>query len=186
MNLTKILTALTAAAILATSASAVTITVAYTADIVATQPANNGDDVLLAWAQASVNTYNASQFTSLPSVPSLGIKTSAGGTSGGQFDFTSGTTSITLALTAGNYMLVSWGGSSLPIGNGTADMLYYIQDAGTYTFTNNGVATGGLSSLHHFGTITPSNETTVPDSGTTLMLLGGVLIGLVAVRRFLR
>ena len=44
----------------------------------------------------------------------------------------------------------------------------------------------GTSTDNTTTVINPGNEPTVPDSGTTLMLLGGALIGLVAVRRFLR
>jgi hypothetical protein len=72
------------------------------------------------------------------------------------------------------------------VGNGGGDPDHFIwqveQDelSGTWSYTRGNTGGGGLSNLKLY---TAGTGTSVPDAGTTLVLLGGSLIGLGALRR---
>ncbi len=171
------------AGLFATTASAVPILVSYTAQV-PLQPSNNGDATFLTWAQNSVAAYNVAFSASLPSVSAQTIKLSQGDANPYGQVFGSSTTSITLNVTGMSYLALSWGGSSLPAGNGNADILYYINGTtGNVTFSNTGFATGGLSSVHVYDFRTPPPNTTgVPDGGSAVLMFGLSLAGLAFAR----
>lgn len=164
---------------LAMTAHATPVLVAYTNQI-PTQPGDNGLQTIEDWAKASVVTYNTLNNPDLPAVPDALPSVITPGDAnpfGPVFDGTF--KSITLDLTGyTGYLVMSWGGSQLDVGNGTAEFLYYVSGEGSVLFTNNSpLAKGGLSSIHYWGT------TSVPDGGTTAVLLGLALVGLSFVAR---
>jgi hypothetical protein len=169
----------------ALTAGATPLQVAY--GPVNTQPSNNGVATLTTWATNAIATYNANNYPGapLPALGTLQFQITPSGPANGSppagwpTSFpASTTTSITLPLGGFQYIILSWGGSTLPDDNGTADYLYYIGGtSGNFTFTQPDGANGGLSGISVFGT------RTVPDGGATVALLGLGLVGLVAFRR---
>jgi hypothetical protein len=184
-------TLLGAAAVLAfcSSAQAVAIHIAYTPSI-PTQATTNGDAALATWASESIATYNASNNPDLPALPTTGFKVEQGGAGPAGFTFGSDVESITLGLSANSYLILSFGGSNLNVGNGNAENLYFITSTGFYDFTNEPNASGGLSSIHFFGNPgdlpTPGTGPRVPDGGLTIAMLGFGLIGMCVLRRTLK
>ena len=172
------------------SVHAVAIHLAYTAAI-PTQADNNGAGSLATWASQSIATYNLTN-TDLPALPASGFTVTQGGSGPPGFTFGDNVESITLGVPANTYLILSFGGSNLNVGNGNAENLYFIDTTGFYTFLNEPNASGGLSSIHFYGNpsavpipggpVPPS----VPDGGSTLALLGGALVGLAALRRLLK
>jgi hypothetical protein len=189
LNMRLFKTTLCAAGLLAlcSTAQAVAIHIAYTSAI-PTQGVNNGDATLAAWATASIATYNAANNPDLPALPATGFTVLQGGSGPSGFTFGANVESITLGLPVNSYLILSWGGSNLNVGNGNAENLYFINSTGSYTFQNEPNASGGLSSLHFYGnpgdvpipgTPTPG----VPDGGSTIALLGSGLVALALIRR---
>lgn len=170
------------------AASAAPILIAYTPAI-PNQPGDNGFSTLNDWTKLVVNTYNSNNGTTLPAPPDETAKYVPGNAvpfntpANGTFD--GNTKSITLNVTGLNYILLSWGGGNNigTGGNGTLELLYYINgQTGPWTFSN-APATGGLSSIHVYGG-TPPNTTGVPDGGSTAVMLALGLVGLaLGVRR---
>ena len=185
MKIKALLSLALISAILAAKAGASQIQVAYSS-YVQTQVGENGDSFLKAWADQSVLAYNAASGAPgapLPAIPALTLKVDPNGSSNPGFDFGEGIFSKTLSLIGNTYIIMSWGGSQLTVGNGTADILYYITSSGNYTFTNGSptIATGGLSSIHVYGG--GNNSTTVPDGGASVLMLGTALTLLAVIRR---
>lgn len=171
------------------SAKALPIQVAY--DPVLTQPSNNGIGTLTTWATNAIATYNANSYAGAP-LPDLGafafqiLPTGDANSStipaGWPTSFPASTTmSITLPLGGYNYLILSWGGSQIPQDRGTADFLYYIGGtSGNVTFNRPDLAGGGLSGVTVFGGSTPPS---VPDGGSSALLLGAGLVGVGLLRR---
>jgi hypothetical protein len=158
------------------------------------QPTDSGKGTLEAWLLGLVNNYNANFDPDLPA-PGLeefrnindGVDHSPGG------DFPAfGLNVVTLNIPVGGYeyLVLHWGGPAAPCGTHEkcADPNYqaiYIGDPGAATFyTASNLNDGhGLSS---YGLYNPVQKDQVPDGGMTLTLLGGVLVGLGALRRRVR
>jgi hypothetical protein len=182
----KLISLCLATALWSTSAHAVSsaIQIAYTP--VTTQPDNNGDDTLAAWASGAITTYNNlyNAGPDLPALPALAFKVNPGDPTPVGFTFGFGVTSISLNLTGNTYIILGWGGTDIPNDSGTAINLYYIPTSDTYDFTAQPNASGGLSSIHVYGGGTPGDS--VPDAGATIALLSIGLAGIEAARRKLR
>ena len=160
---------------------------------VMTQPSNYGDGTVATWALNSIATFNTMGYEGAPLPTSLGstsLRINQGDANplGGVFGDSA--YSITLDLSGYNYIVLSWGGSKIPGDRGTADYLYYVNGANSWTFfdshvgaTGNGtaaLANGGLSSVTVYGT--PSK---VSDAVETvgLLVLGLLVLGMPMLRR---
>ncbi len=195
-RVTKLATAVVVAALwIAPFAKANPIQVAYSP--VLTQTSSDGDSQILAWATASIGTYNSGALPGsplpgapLPAIGTLTFKVSQGVASGHglNWDFGPNVFSKTIDLTGfTGYIELSWGGSALPVGNGTADYLYYVNGVGSWTFydTHSGatgdgsaaLANGGLSGVRVYGNFR------VPEGGLTVAFVGLGLLGLFGLRR---
>ena len=182
--------ALVALGLWASTANALPLKIAY--DPVKTQPNNNGDATLKNWATASIDAYIANQYPGYQQLPDLGdlefkITKGGGGDIGpipaGWPGFGSNVSQITLPLGAFQYVILSWGGTSIPGDHGTADILYYIGGtSGNYTFTREN-ARGGLSGVSVFGRVPTPGPHSAPDAGGSAGLLGLSLLTLAALRR---
>lgn len=166
------------------TAQAVPIKIAY--GPIETQAANSGDQAMVDWATAAIAAFNAHPYEGapLPELGSLAFKVSQDGVefgvvpAGWPSGFADDLASITLPLGGYDYIILSWGGSRLPVGNGNAEYLYYIGGSiGDYTFNRPEGARGGLSHYNVYG------ARSVPDSGATVGLLGLGLIGFALLRR---
>jgi hypothetical protein len=178
------MTAAVFSTISATEIWAVPMAVQLGYDPVLTQPANNGDATLAAWAAAAINSYNA-DFNSgpdLPALPAWGFNANQGGAAAAGFSFDRGAKNPSFFLPANSYVILNWGGSN--IDNGTLSTLFYIPTTDEYTFTASSNAKGGLSSIHVYGA--PPTGPDVPDSGSSLTLVGVALLSLEALRRRLK
>lgn len=170
------------------SARAIPIQIVY--GPVFTQPSNNGIGTLTTWATDAIATYNSNNYAGAP-LPGLGsfqfqvlptgVSNSSTIPAGWPTGYAPSTTqSLTVPLGGYDYIILSWGGSKIPQDRGTADYLYYIGgSSGDFTFTRPDLAGGGLSGVTLFGYTPP----TVPDGGSTALLLGGSLIGIGVLRR---
>src|SRR5699024_7970843 len=138
----------------------------------------------------SIATYNANNNPDLPSLHATGYWVAPGGSCPTGFTFASNVEKITLGLSAHSYLILSFGGSNLNVGNGNAESLYFITSTGCYDFTNEPNASGGLSSIHFYGNPnelpTPGSNPRVPDGGSSLAMLGAGLIAMAGVRRALK
>ncbi|MDQ8197937.1 VPDSG-CTERM sorting domain-containing protein [Pelagicoccus enzymogenes] len=82
----------------------------------------------------------------------------------------------TIDLTGILFLTYHFGGGQ---GGGILVALYNNGMTGDYTVPANLYGSGGISTVYGWGTRTP-----VPDSGTTLALLGAALLGVIGFRRF--
>jgi hypothetical protein len=135
-----------------------------------------GDGTVFSWLSSDITAYNTLTGFSLPAPTELPsgspfVKISSGFSS-------SGANSITLNGTY-DYIFLHWGGQG-----GGWGQAYYIGDLiGTFSFNpppGGNPAVGGLSFYSLYG------PTTVPDGGTTAILLGGALTVVGLIRRKLK
>lgn len=137
---------------------------------------NFGDATVLNWIAADVATYNSLNSTTYGTPTSTGAQ--IGQTSG------TGGNSILLDVTGFQYLFFHWGGSQLAQG-GWAQLFYVGDASGSFNFDNSDItvnespAAGGLSFYSLY------NTASVPDGGSTLLMLGAAVSGLsLTVRRF--
>lgn len=153
------------------------ITVSGGASVVAAPKSdlgNFGDATVLNWLTSDVAAFNALTSATLPKPLSISGQTGLAGGTGGN--------SITLDVTGFDYLFFHWGGQL----GGWAQAFYVGASTGSFTFDNTAIgvnpSVGGLSFYSFFGP-TPHRQT-VPDAGSTVLLLGAALSGLgVVVRR---
>jgi hypothetical protein len=175
-TLTKKLAVLIAGAgVFATAAMAVPIEIATSPYTI--QPRNNGESTIEAWVASAVSFYNAGYYlgSPLPTPSSTWVaKVDQSGSAPSGFPtFGANTLSITIPCIY-DYLVLSWGGRG-----GTTEYLYYLgNDIGS---SDTFIAPGqnGLSSYALFG---PSSST-VPDGGSTMILMGLAGIGMFVLVR---
>ena len=163
-----------AAAMSAAVATPINVTVSGGASVVAAPKSDLGDfgdATVLSWISSDIPAYNTLHSTSLPGATGVGALIGQTGGTGG--------TSITLDVTGYTYLFLHWGGQD----GGWAQLFYVGNSAGTFSFDNSAIGqnpiVGGLSFFSFYG------PNTVPDGGSTLLLLGSALSGLgMVVRRF--
>jgi hypothetical protein len=153
----------------------INITVSGGADVVAAPKSDLGDfgdATVLSWLTTDVANYNGLNSTTLPAPVAITGLTGVTGGAGGN--------SITLNVTGFDYLFFHWGGQ----GGGWAQAFYVGGSTGNFTFDNSAIGTGqgpSVGGLSFYSFYDPS----VPDGGSTVMMLGAALSGLgLAVRRF--
>lgn len=139
-------------------------------------PSDFGDATVLNWLKADVSAYNAT-YTASYAIPTAG----AGNAPLEKVTTGSGPSSINITLGEYDYIFLHWGGQ-----NGGWAQAFYIGDGtGTYTFESppgGHPAVGGLSFYSLYG----PTQKSVPDGGSTAILLGASLSFLGLVRRRFR
>ncbi len=128
------------------------------------------------WLVTDVQTYDANLNKSLP-VPVPPIPFS-------QYDNYPGSNGL-INVTAGQYLVVHYGVGSGGTGTGDGGGLvaYYFATTGTYNIPANGYGPNGLGGFS-FGVVYNSG-TSLPDGGSTMVMLGSVLLaGLFFRRKF--
>jgi hypothetical protein len=151
------------------------------------QPTNTGEATLEAWLASAVTGYNAINNPDLPASTGEVFRNVNDNTSNwpGFPAFGVDVTNLQIPVAGFEYLVLHWGGPDAPCNTnqGCAALNYqaiYIGDPGqgvTYYTADNSVDGNGLSGYMLY------NPTSVPDGGMTLMLLGGALVGLGALRR---
>ena len=156
----------------------INITVSGGADVVAAPKSDLGtfgDANVLTWMNKDIINYNSLNSASLPgAISSGGAALSSSGTGGN---------SVTIDVTGLGYLFLHWGGQ----GGGWAQLFYIGSATGNFTFDNSNIANsqplvGGLSFARDYGIV----NHTVPDGGSTMLLLGMTLSGLTLVARRLK
>ncbi len=142
---------------------------------------NFGDGSVLSWLTTDVVGYNSLRGTSLPAPTAVNDATGLDDGAGGN--------SITLDLTGSHdYLFLHWGGQ-----NGGWGQAFYIAGlTGEFTFSNSTIdngagnpAVGALSGFSFYNGDPAVPPQSIPDGGTTALLLGAGLLGLGIVRRTL-
>ncbi len=157
----------------------VNVTVSGGAIVVASSDLSDyGDSTVLAWTSTDIANYNTLAPASYPDGSvSRNSKT----------DVSNGGDSIQLDLSGTDqYVFLHWGGK----GGGWAQLFYVGGLSGDFTFNNslidNGAGhpdVGGLSFYSYYDATT-TTKTSVPDGGSTMLMLGAALSGLgLIVRR---
>ena len=160
------------------NATPINITTSGGADVTAALGSDLGnfsESTVLSWLTSDVITYNSLNSSSLPTPTTVAGQTGLTGGTGGN--------SISLNVTGYDYLFFHWGGQN----SGWVQAFYVGGSTGDFSFnssaigTGSGPSVGGLSFYSFYGPTTNS----VPDGGTTIMMLGATLSGLsLMVRRF--
>ncbi len=143
-----------------------------------TSPSNLGDPTVFDWLKADVSAYDSTYSASYPAPT---------GDANNKPLFKddsipANTDSLAITLGTYDYIFLHWGGSH----GGSVQAFYIGGETGTFTFDNSligtGNAVGGLSSYSFYGPETKS----VPDFGSTALMLGAALSGLGLMTRRLK
>lgn len=183
IKLSSAVCAILLALIASANAVPINITTSGGANVIAAPKsdlANFGDATVLSWLTGDIITYNSLNSKSLPAPTTI---TGQIGLSGG-----TGGNSITVNVTGFDYLFFHWGGQ----GGGWAQAFYVGGSTGSFAFDNSAIGTGtgpsvgGLSFYSFYGPTPIVTHNSVPDGGSTIMMLGAALSGLSLVVRRLK
>ena len=161
----------------ALTASAVPLEITHHED---SQPGNSGESTINSWIGTTVTNYNTAHDPDLPAPGTQVFRVNSEGEADAtpppaysSYPTFGDVSSILLPVGDFTYVALHWGGP----GGGQYQIFYIGDSEGSYTFTSPDGAKG-LSWYSFFG-----SRNGVPDSGSTLILLGVALLGLMGFRR---
>ncbi len=134
---------------------------------------NFGDSTVYNWMQSDVTAYNTAYGTSY-SEPTA----NANGTPLTKVNTPSGGSSITITVPSHEYVFLHWGGKN----GGWEQVFYNSGNTVDYTFTAPSLGSGKVGGIS-FYSIYGSAGGSVPDGGTSILLLGAATSGLFIMRR---
>lgn len=160
----KLIFSLITAAICSLSSSAIIIDLTPLA--APAQPASSGDAIILAWVQSGVTNYNTANNPDLPTPVVSDFRNNQNDNNGfaGSTVFGANVTNLNIALMGHQYVALHWGGPA----SGAQVNYQVLYVGGEASYTANNADQQGLSFYELFN----KTDVSVPDNGSTLILLG--------------